>query len=395
MGRKKLMRSQILVVIIMMSIVPAIAAWFAFDFFTRRGAHEQSVAPWLKPQPTRVNLSLPERSSRGELHIYRFSPELRAADIYSLAVDGNALWLGTGRGLVHFEPGRFARQYRRFSRAPYEWIRHLRLDGHLLAVDSLVAGGNTGGEYAGNHLFDTRTGEWTEIGGNVLDQVWLDGELWQRPLDRTLRRASRTADRWQLEEIPLDSRLCSEAYMAVIENEIWIAQQGTVHFHGTIGRGGSRAKEIPCGVVRYDPRSGRETFYDEGDGLNSGFARDVAGDARQVYVSHSIKHERISIRDGATGRWSSARPYGSGNKIAISEKAVWLATPSSRHPLVRIDRRTQKRKNIAGIPDGYYVGALAVAGNTVWLGLYKKVWEGSTYSLDTLLAKHEDDAQGY
>jgi hypothetical protein len=395
MGRKKLTTSQLLVVIIMMSIVPAIAAWLAYDFYVQRSAHRQSVAPWLSPEPATTELTLPERSSRGELEIYRFSPELRAADIYSLAIDGDALWLGTGRGLVHFEPGRFARQYRRFSRAPYEWTRHLRLDRHLLAVDSLVAGGNTGGEYAGNHLFDTRTGEWSKIGTNVLDQVWLDGQLWQRQLDRTLTRASRRGDQWQLEEIQLDTRLCSEAYMAVVDDEIWIAQQGTVHLQGRIGQGGSRAKAIPCGVVRYDPRSGRETFYDEADGLNSGFARDVAGDGREVYVSHSIKHEKISIRDSATGRWSSARPYGSGNKIAVSENAVWLATPSSRDPLVRIDRKTQKRKNISGIPEGYYVGALAVAGNTIWLGLYKKEWKGSTYSLDSLLAKHEDDAQGF
>jgi hypothetical protein len=395
MGRKKLTASQLLAVALMMSIVPAIAAWFAYDFFIKRSIHDEAVEPWLRPAVTVTELPLPARSVQGELELYRFSPDLQAADIYSIVIDADALWLGTGKGLVHFQPGRRVRQHRQFSDAPYEWVRHLALNGHLLAADILVAGGNTGGEYAGNHLFDTRGASWSRLGGNVLDQVWLDGQLWQRRLDRTLTRAVQRADQWHLDEVHLQSRLCSEAYMAAIGNEIWIAQQGTVHSHRSIRKGGSHAKAVPCGVVRYNPATGEETFFDEGDGLNSGFGRDVAGDSRQIYVSHSIKHERISIRDNSTGRWYSARPYGSGNKIAISEAALWLATPSSRHPLVRIDRKTQKRKNIDGIPQGYYVGSLAVDGNVVWLGLYKKDWIGSTYSLHTLLARHEDNLPAY
>ena len=178
--------------------------------------------------------------------------------------------------------------------------------------------------------------------------------------------------------------------MSVVADELWIAQQGTEYHSRGPKRGGTGAKAIPCGVVRYDPATGAETFFDEDDGLNSGFGRDVAGDDRAVFVSHSIKHDKLSVFDPASGNWRTARPNGTGNRIALSANAVWLASPGGRTPLVRIDRRSEERRNIAGIPEGFYVSALAADGDVVWFGLHRKTYEAATYSVEALLGRYED-----
>ena len=394
MGDRKLSIGQWFLVIIIASLVPAISLWMGYQFLLEKNERKEEAVDLLVYAPENTSLALPVSRNSGEITLYEFSPELREAYIYDIVVDGEQLWIGTGKGLLAFAEGHYANLYRQFSRAPFEWINNLALENDLLALDTLVATGSTGGHYAGSHIFNTQSKEWHRLGKNILDQTWLNGSLWQRPLDRTLVKY--TTDKngtWIQEEIPIQGRLCSEAYMSAINNEIWIAQQGTVHFHGGAGinYAGSQVKALPCGVLRYNPETGEETLYEESDGLNSGFGRDVAGDEHQVWVSHSIKYDKLSLFDPVTGQWQSARPYGSGNRIALSKKAVWLASPSSSDPLIRIDRTTQKRKNIQGIPKDFYVSAIAIDSENVWVGLYKKNWKDSTYTITSYLARYIDN----
>jgi len=392
MQKYNLTPRQWLAIAVIAAVIPAIALWMNHQSQTRRQAQLQEAAALLVQSPSTTTLALPASRTSGELILYEFSPELREAYIHDIIADGGRLWLGTGKGLLLFAEGKYASQYRQFSQTSFEWVQNLTLENGLLAANVLVAHGSTGGRYAGSHLFDIRERTWRKLGKNVLDQVWLNGALYQRPLDRALLRIRFENGNPVTEEIPIQSRLCSEAYMRAIHDELWIAQQGTVHFHGG-RRTGGHTKAVPCGVLRYNPQTGEETLYEEGNGLNSGFARDVAGDEKQVWVSHSIKHDKLSLFDPAVGQWQSARPYGSGNRIAVSDRAVWLASPSSRTPLIRIDRATQKRKNIAGIPEEFYVSAIAIDGEEIWLGLYKRTWHGSTYSVESRLARYTDSTE--
>lgn len=391
MKSKKLSHSQRLAVAVMALIVPAAGLLLTFQFFTEQGAGLEASAPLLVPAPETTSLELPSAHPSGELKLYGFSHVLRDAYIHDIVVDADRLWIGTGKGLLEFVEGKSVTRHRQFSHAPFEWVENLALENTLLALDILVARGSTGGRHAGSHVLNTRSGQWQKLGKNILDQTWLNGVLWQRPLDRGLLKTTLNNGKWTSEEVPLGTQLCSEAYMSTINDEIWIAQQGTVHFHGGLGiQGTGHVKAKPCGVLRYNPQTGQEILYEEAHGLNSGFGRDVAGDKTQIWVSHSIQHDRLSLFDTGTGHWRSARPYGSGNRIALSDKAVWLASPSSSTPLIRIDRATQKRKNIDGVPPGFYVSAIAIDGDTVWLGLYRKNWVDTTYSIESYLAQYID-----
>jgi hypothetical protein len=364
------------------SLALALVAWLSAESLLQ-GRTGSAGGGEPSPSPSATALALPNIFPSGDITLFEFAPEFREAKIYDITVDDGTLWLGTGKGLVEYVPGRHATAYRQFTTAPFEWVRHLALDGGALAVDTLTANGNTGGEYAGSHLFDLATRRWQQIGVNVLDQVWLHGELWQRTVGRKLNRVTHDDAGWRHQEISIANRLCAEAYLAAIGDDLWIAQQGTV-------RGDSQAKAVPCGVLRYSPATGEERLFDETDGLNSGFGRDVAGDAHQVWVSHSINHDRLSVLDERRERWRSARSYGSGNRIALGANAVWLATPDATNPLIRIDRHSEQRLNIRGVPEGFYVGAMAVAGREVWLGLYKPIWTDGTYSTESYLAQYID-----
>ena len=388
---RKLSGSQLAIVVAMASIVPIIMIVLAFRFFEDTQRRDDSALDLTVLSPSVVALSPPSVSTNGELELVAFSDDIRQGRIHDIAVDNGRLWLGTGKGLVEFSDGGQSRQHRLYSDAPFEWVQDLALNGDKLAMDVMVAEGPTGGQYAGSHLLDTDSGNRYALGANVLDQVWLDNELWQRPLERMLVRHTVTDGNLRTDEVKLSSQLCSHTRMEAIGDELWLAQQGVVRFHGGVRVGrGSRSKEVPCGVLRFNPATGNEVVYEEIDGLNSGFARAVVGDAREIWVGHSIKFAKLSVLDRGTDTWRSARPYGSANALALSDKAVWLATPSGSEPLLRIDRQTENRKAISGVPDGYFVSTIAIDGDTVWAGLYRQTWHGSTFTIDAMLARYHD-----
>lgn len=337
--------------------------------------------------PGRRVLKLPADQRHGDLVLYRFQAPVSQSMVYDIEATEWGAWLGTGHGLIRFEPDHSAIGYRAFDDAPGEWVRRLALRNDVIAVDIMVADGPTGGQDAGAHLFDADTESWHPLGDNVADQVWLDGDLWQRTLARSLIRWTRDGKGWVSQAVTLDTHQCSEASLAAIDDALWIAQQGTARGGLNFAR---TARAIPCGLLRYDPASGSETGYSEQNGMPSGFARDVGGDANQVYVSHSIKHHRISQLDLATGEWRSMQAVGTGNRMAVSEAAVWLATPSAKHPLVRIDRLSHRRTDVSGIPEGYFVSAIDVIGESVWFGLHRKHWQGQTYTVESMLGRLED-----
>ena len=217
------------------------------------------------------------------LLLYELGTDLQQAQIHSIAVDDGKLWIGSGRGLIEFVENGASRVHRQFADAPFEWTRHVRLGNGVVAVDSMVANGSTGGHYAGSHLFDKETGEWHELGDNVLDHVWLDGTLWQRPARRMLTRVKQINGAWHAEDVSLSSQLCSEAQLAAVDGELWIAQQGTVRFSGGLrNRGSGSVKDVACGVLRFNPETGTEMHFRQQDGLNVGFGRDIVGDGRMV-----------------------------------------------------------------------------------------------------------------
>jgi len=370
-----------------MMLVFPLGVWFLFDSRDGPTSPDNGSSVYGTPSVEYRSLDLQIEEHSDGLSLYQFDVPVSESMIYDILATESAVWLGTGQGLIRLEPDERAVSHRAFAGAPSEWARHLTLHGDLMAVDVMVAGGPTGGQYAGTHLFNIRSETWDRIGENVADQVWLGEVLWQRTLARTLVRWTRDQGRWVDETVPLKTNQCSEASLAAIGDVLWMAQQGTA-------RGGLRfartARAIPCGLLRYEPTSGRETFFSEEHGMPSGFGGDVDGDASQVYVSHSTKHDRVSWLDTASGEWHSLRAAGTGNRMAVSDSAVWLATPSARHPLIRIDRLTQRRIDISGIPQDFYVSAIDVQGDSVWFGLYRERWKGETYTVQSLLG-HLDD----
>ena len=58
--------------------------------------------------------------------------------------------------------------------------------------------------------------------------------------------------------------------------------------------------------------------------------------------------------------------------------------------MIRIDRTTQQRKNIRADLENFYVSAIAIDETVVWLGLYRKSYTDSSYTVESYLARYDD-----
>ena len=340
----------------------------------------------LVPNPTVARGVLGAPTNFEQYRFFELPNGLDKAEIHDIDFHDGAMWLGTDGGLVKVVD-RDVTVYRQFSDWPFEWVRNLAVTPYGIAASVHVARGNTGGRSANTHLFSAEDEEWREIGPNVLDQAWHEGHLYQVS-SRLVRRDPR--DDWQ--ESVVDDSICggspSSLKMKVIENEIWIVGEGAV-FEGAPRR---RIRvPIGCGVIRHTPSNGRSVVYDTTHGLNHDHGWDLDGGDGEVYVSHSVKHDRLSRFDIGLERWSALGTRGSGNRVFVSSDDIWLARGSPRRPMYRIDRDTGEGRFFSTISEGTYFSAIGTNDEEIWLGVYERHWSDSTYSITSRLALVVDE----
>jgi hypothetical protein len=315
-------------------------------------------------------------SLSGEYTFFELPDGLDKAQIHDIVFHEGIMWLGTDKGLVKIE-NQTATIYRQFGDWPFEWVRDLVITPFGIAMQTHVAMGNTGGHNAGSHVFNAANETWHKVGGNMLAQSWLNGALYQ--VGSTLIRRI-PSNSWN-KEIVLSS-ICgkgsSSLKMKAIDNELWITGEGkTLQTHVDNSYG--------CGVTRYDPVTGEVFNYTMQDGLTHDKGWDLGGDAKGVYISHSIKHNHMSYYDFGQQGWHSVATGGSGNRISVSDNAVWLAQGTPKSPLRRIDRQNLSGKSYPPISENEYISAIGVNGREVWLGIYEKHWSDSTYTITSKL----------
>lgn len=347
-------------------------------FHTTKNHIEPSAELAIVKKPSTVKGQLDAGIGSGVYTFFTLPNGLDKAQIHDIVFHRGAMWLGTDKGLVKIQD-RQVTTYRQFSAWPFEWIRDLVVTPYGIAVQTHVAMGNTGGQNAGSHIFNPEEETWQRVGDNVLAQAWIDGALYQAGSSLVRRKPSNS---WKKETVlpSLCGKGSSSLKMKPINDELWITGEGktlVTYVDNSFG----------CGVIRYDPASGHSVTYKTQDGLNHDTGWDLDGDSSGVFVSHSIKHNHLSHYDFAQRKWRSIKTGGSGNRIAVTDGAVWLAQATPRRPLRRIDRQSLEGKTYPPISDNEYISAIGVDGNKVWLGIYEKHWSESTYTITSRLGR--------
>ncbi|MCG8592282.1 MAG: hypothetical protein MJE66_23560 [Proteobacteria bacterium] len=347
-----------------------------------RPAFEPSRPTWAgRPDPVSETLPPAARERRSGITLYRLGRGLDQVTIYAATSDAGGVWLGTGRGLVRLTPDGTTTLYRLYSDAPSEWIRELTPLEDGLALTITVAPDNTGGHSVGTFLFDPASERWTRI-GEPSRALASNGERLFGVQGRRLVTFDRSGDTFSTRLLDTTG-ICAEADLAVGDGELWLTHQDT-------HRAGSRAQAVPCGVLRIRP-DGSATAYATEQGLVSGFGRSVVADARGTFVSHGIQGEGLSAYAPDTDRWQGHRGSRNGvylgaNLLAMAPDAIWLGTPDGRRPLVHLKRDSLEAHVVSGIPAEHYVTGMAAGPSGAWVGLARKHWEGTNYTVESRVA---------
>ncbi len=355
-------------------------AYLFFDFLKGSQTKTDHTAGIVKT-PKTLQGKLSAGVAHAEYTLYNLPVELDKARIHDILFYSGAMWLGTDKGLAKIVDNQVT-VYKQFSDWPFEWVRDLVATPYGIALQIHVAEGNTGGTRAGSHIFNPELETWEKIGNNILAQTWFDGYLYQAGSNLIRRKPGNFSER----EVLLTS-MCggrpSSLTIKTINNEIWLTGEGTTLNEHTNSRSG-------CGVIRYNPKSGRNTVYKTQDGLNHNIGWDLDGDNKTVYVSHSVKHNQLSFYDFEKAQWFSMRTGGSGNVIFVTPDAIWMARGTPRRPLRRIGRKFGQGKSFSPFSDNEYVSAIGININEVWLGIYEKHWSKGTYTITSKLGLYRE-----
>lgn len=362
-----------LLIVIPLMIVGGFTLFQFAQFFTP----DKGNTPTITKKPSVTHLSLNPGEKIQDYTLFELPGELNKAEIHDIIFLDGSMWMGTDKGLVRIE-GDNVTVYKQFSDWPFEWIKDLAVTPYGIAVQTYVASGNTGGHSAGSYVFDVNNEAWHPIGRNILAQAWLDGYLYQAT-SKLIRRSP--LQDWKEEEVV--HRICvgrvASLKMRTIVDELWLTGDWTTT--------GGRSND-GCGVVRYNPKTGKSLFYKTKDGLNHDMGWDLGGDSRDVYVTHSIKYAFVSRFEQDQQQWVSMKTAGTGNRITVTTQAIWLAAPVPTHPLIRIDRNTGEKLALPPLSDKEYVSAIGANGKEIWFGTYVKSWSGSTYTIRSRLGRY-------
>lgn len=314
--------------------------------------------------------------------LFKLPEGLGKAQIHDIVFQADAMWLGTDRGLVKIEDDKVT-NYRQFKDWPFEWVRDVVFAADGFVVNTHVANGNTGGNSTGSHFFNIKQESWQKIGPNTLAQAWLDGYLYQAG-SRLIRR--NPTNTWKEEELlpSVCERRPSSLKMRAIEGEIWITGIGKTLETGA-------GSSIGCGVLRYNPNTGKHLIYKTAQGLNHASGWDLGGDKNGIYLSHSVKHSYLSRFDFADNRWASMYNPGSGNRVTVTPDNIWLASAFASKPIVVFNRQTYESRSLGEIANKEYVSTIAVRDKQVWFGTYIKDWVGSTYTINSRLGFFQNE----
>ena len=365
--------------IFLLIITPGLLGFF---FFLRLSWKETRSLPEKRIQinPIILSAALGGEEKTEEFTFYQLPLGLDKAQIHDIIFFADAMWIGTDKGLAKIKDKKLT-LYKLFSDWPFEWARYLVPTPHGIVVNIHVANGNTGGNPAGSHIFDLKKEQWQKVGDNVLDQEWLDGCLYQAS-SKLIRRDPKKD--WKEEAVlpSLCSGGASSLVMKAVNHDLWITGDGkTLQTHVDHSYG--------CGVIRYNPKRDEMVVYKKQDGLNHNYGWDLAGDRSGIFVSHSVKHNRLSFFNFKDGRWTPMEAVGSGNRINISSSQVWLAQATPSYPLRRISRKGQNAHSFPAFFDkNEYVSAIGIDGLDVWFGVYEKHWQDSTYTISSKLCRY-------
>lgn len=310
----------------------------------------------------------------GDYTMYSLPGDVAQASINDIVFDAGAVWVGTKKGLIKIKGSQFT-VYRQFSNWPFEWIKHLIVTPYGLVVNTLVAEHNYGGKHAGSYLFDIKNETWLRLGRNNRAQAWLDGYLYQVST-KLIRRDPLHSWQKQIVLSDLCTRWTSSVVMRAINGELWLSGDSL------------RRYSTGCGVIRYNPEKGKSIVYKSQDGVNGDMGVDIGGDSRDVYIAHSMRSGHLSRFDLHARSWQSLRAGGTGYRIAVTARAIWLACLNPAQPLLRIDRDSAETTRLPGLGKKEYVSAVGENDKDVWFGTYVQNWQGQGYTIESRLGRY-------
>ncbi|MDH5326168.1 MAG: hypothetical protein OEZ68_16295 [Gammaproteobacteria bacterium] len=322
-----------------------------------------------KSQPSVHKAQLGAEQNIGDYTLFPMPPILAESQLDEILVRGDALWIGSDKGLVKVQ-GKTLTLYRQFENVAYEMVRELVALPDGIAVQLSLAHSYGKETALGSYVFNTQLEQWQKVGDTAMAQAWLDGYLYQA--NTGLIRRNPEQD-WKQEPV-LDS-VCqgapSSLTMRAIDAEIWLVGDGS--FVDNIG-----VRTFGCGVLRYSPKNQEARLYTTEHGLNHNSAWDIAGgmmgQGSGVYVTHWLKDIYVSLLEPGAKQWVSLIGAGTGNNMAVHEESVWLASTFASKPIITVGRDAVTGRSLAPIDRNEVVSAVAFQGPRLWFTTSAKVW---------------------
>jgi len=298
--------------------------------------------------------------------VYRFQ-ELLQTPPYALVESGRDLWVGTGQGLLRFQPdiGSWT-LFGESAGIPAPVVRAVAPvpDGLLVSLANFSSVGDFLDH--GTWRFDPRSLEWKRISERSAQDMQWDGErAWLAS-----GRLETWEPRWPA-AVPVPERQVRFPSESVCAVQVW---KDMVWF----GLGGDLApqqqRRRTGGIAVFSRRDSSWTQYYEGDRLAVNRVSDVAVDEREAWACHWGERDGLSRYDRATGRWSAAyqgphREWIGGTHLELDGEYLWIGQP---HALVRLHRQTGETvvyREQDGLP-GYRVTALYRGRDSLWAAVH-------------------------
>jgi len=336
------------------------------------------------PQPLPVPVELPilservsefiEKATHPDFTVYRLVGDLSNTQLLDLDAADGIVWIGTGKGLIRFEPAAGAWNfYGTTAGLPGERVSRVAALGGRVVVDLGRYTGPHSVYGTGTHLFDPRPGTWTQLfDGFVWDLHWDGKNLWVG-----LGHGAESR------EIVADFAESGAAERFTPQNSGLL--HGDVHAVRTWGQTvwfamlGDHVKEkdefFGGGVSVLDRSTGEWRSYTTKDGLARDYSCALAVDDRQVWVGHGYWDpvKGLSLLDRKAGAWSVLKKSANGIDLggfvlANDGNTLWIG----QRGLVKLDKETRQATLYTereGLP-GYIVSGIAVDQDSVWVSAY-------------------------
>jgi hypothetical protein len=316
--------------------------------------------------PERVSEFI-EKEERTEFTVYRFLGDLSNLQLLDIDVAGGVVWVGTGRGLLRFDPASGAGAlYGANAGMPGERVSRLAVAGEWVAADLDIYTGRNSVRGVGTYLFDPRAKIWTPLlNGFVWDLFWDGSRLWVGRADGAEARGlDGSVERFR----PNESGLLHKAVHAI---QVW---RDTVWFAMLSDHVKEKNDFVGGGVSFLNRLTGEWRSYTTREGMARNYSCDIAVDDRRVFVAHWHEEKGLSLFDRKTERWSVLLKSENGVELggvvlANDENTLWIG---QQRGLVKLDKETRRAtlyRELEGMP-GYIVSGIAIDRDAVWVSAY-------------------------